>query len=142
MASKVNVQIRSGRSSDLPAIHRLQGIYEMSWSIDPDTCIVAVKSKELIGFAFTGFEAGIPYLRQIVIAPESQHSGVGRRLVQKLLKDFPGLHVVARGDAAGFYTRLGFIPIQWQEIPPALNEECQRCAELKSCMPVPLRSLM
>jgi N-acetylglutamate synthase-like GNAT family acetyltransferase len=135
-----NVQIRRWQSSDFAAIQRLQEIYEMSGSIDPDTCIVAEKSQELIGFANMGYKGKIPYLRQIVIAPESQHKGVGRRLGQNFMKDFPGLHVVARGYAKGFYQRLGFSPIEWQEIHPDMIEECQQCAELKSCMPVPMKS--
>ncbi|HSI52136.1 MAG TPA: GNAT family N-acetyltransferase [Ideonella sp.] len=67
---------------------------------------------EIVGFARAitdGLSNG--YLSMVAVAPVHRHQGLGRRLVQAVMGDEPGITWVLRAgrdEAAGFFARLGF----------------------------------
>lgn len=132
------VRMRPGCTQDLPALLELLSTYGMSGEITPAECLVAAGPEGLMGFARVEVADGLPFLRPIVVAPEYQHQGIGRRLVQHLLDQLPELRVVARGEAVGFYTRLGFEPTSWEAAPLRFRQECEVCPDSPTCRPVPM----
>lgn len=80
--------------------------------------VVAVDGDDaVIGFARTlSDEAFAVYIADILVLPEFQGQGIGRRLTQALLDHYPveRLHhqvLIAERGAEGFYTRLGMKPV-------------------------------
>jgi N-acetylglutamate synthase-like GNAT family acetyltransferase len=132
------VQLRKALPADLRQIHRLLVLNDMLGEVDAQDCVVAESMGELTGFARLELADGLPYIRPIVVAPDAQGQGVGRELVQYLLLSYPRLRVIARGDALGFYTRLGFQQIEWEQVYPVFVQECRDCPHLPSCSPQPL----
>jgi len=113
-------------------------IYDMVSEIEPHYCLVAEGIDGLEGFARTEEADGILYLRPVVVSPESQGQGIGSGLIKHLLGLFPSLTVVARGTAAGFYTKLGFQPIEWDEVYLPFRRECTTCPDFMKCEPIPM----
>ena len=132
------IQLRTATPADLPQIYQLLEINDMLGEVEVQDCVVADSMGELAGFARLEFADGSPYIRPIVVAPDGQGRGVGRELVQYLLLNFPSLRVIARGDALGFYTRLGFQQMDWEQVYPPFAQECRDCPHLHSCNPQPL----
>jgi amino-acid N-acetyltransferase len=132
------IQLRKAVPADLPQIYRLLELNDMQGEVEAQDCIVADYMGELAGFARLEIADDLPYIRPIVVAPDAQGKGVGRELVQYLLLSYPRLRVIARGDALGFYTRLGFQQMDWEQIYPAFAQECRDCPHLPSCNPQPL----
>jgi N-acetylglutamate synthase-like GNAT family acetyltransferase len=132
--------LRPGRPEDAPALQQLMAEADMYAEVDPLECLVADTPHGVIGFARVEFFEDVPYLRPVVVAPPYQGHGVGRRLVEGLLADYPGLCVVSRGKAAGFYQRLGFQALPWSAVAAEHQEECDLCPERSQCCPVGLHA--
>jgi N-acetylglutamate synthase-like GNAT family acetyltransferase len=133
-----SVQLRAAVPADLPLIYRLLELNDMLGEVEAQDCVVAEAKGEMAGFARLELADGAPYIRPIVVAPDGQGKGVGRELIQYLLLTFPKLRVIARGDALGFYTRLGFRQMDWDQVYPPFAQECRDCPHLPSCDPQPL----
>lgn len=138
MSDPDDYHVRWAIPADLPAITELMASYDMVGDITADECLVAVADRVLSGFARVELASGVPYLRPIVVAKDYHGRGVGRSLLQTLLNKFPALRLVARGDAAGFYARFGYVPCSWADVYPPYTSECQHCPDLASCQPVPM----
>ena len=132
--------LRPGRTKDAPALQQLMVEASMYAEVDPLECLVADTPHGVVGFARVEFFEDVPYLRPVVVAPSYQGHGVGRRLVEGLLADYPELCVVSRGEAAGFYQRLGFQELPWSVVAADHQEECNLCPERSQCCPVGLRA--
>lgn len=139
MSKSSALQFRKGRPGDLYAIRRLLRMMDMDDQINPCSCLVCEKDARLLGFARVEVVEGEPYIRPIVVDSPAQGSGVGRQLVQRLAQEWPHLRVVARGEMVGFYTRLGFKPMGWEEVYPPFVDECCNCPKLANCQPKPLK---
>jgi predicted N-acetyltransferase YhbS len=79
--------------------------------------VVAIEGGRVVGFARAmSDEAFAVYIADILVAPERQRQGIGRRLTQTILDHYP-MHtfhhqvLVAERGAEGFYRRLGMIPV-------------------------------
>ena len=135
-----SVELRSGRREDASVLQQLMAEAGMVAEVDAQDCLVADTLNGVAGFARVEFFAGVPYLRPVVVAPAFQGRGVGRRLLEALLADYPGLCVVSRGEAVGFYRRLGFKPLPWSAVAAEQQEECDLCPERSQCRPIGLRA--
>ena len=133
------LQLRRGCPADYPALMDLLVQNDMVGEISPDECWLAEDAEQILGFVRTEIFEGQAYVRPIVVASHCQGLGVGRSLMARLLIEHPELRVVARGHVAGFYRRLGFMPIAWAEVAPILQRECDLCPEAQVCNPIPMR---
>lgn len=132
------LHLRYGEEVDRPAIVHLLQWAGMNDEIDPRECLIAESHHEVLGFARVEVIQQKAFIRPIVVHPSAQGKGVGRYLVQHLLKLWPTLQVVSRGVAQDFYHRLGFSPIPWEEIPGELRQECEGCPQFLDCQPIPM----
>ena len=132
------VWIRLAQPEDLPDIYALMATFDMCGEFSAEGCIVAEIEGRLAGFARVETADGKPYLRPIVVARQDQGRGVGKALLVHILDQEPGLTVIARGSAVGFYSRAGFEIADWDEIHPPFRDECVVCPDLGICNPVPL----
>lgn len=79
--------------------------------------VVAVDGGRVIGFARAMSDMAFAvYIADILVAPDRQREGIGRRLVQAILDHFPmdTFHhqvLIAERGAEGFYRRVGMVPI-------------------------------
>jgi N-acetylglutamate synthase-like GNAT family acetyltransferase len=130
--------LRDGQEPDRPRIGELLAYYQMEADLDPVEFLVAEVDGLVVGAARLEWADGQVYLRPLVIAAGWHQRGIGRALVSQLLSKSTGLRVVARGNAAGFYERLGFERVNWEQVFPAFVGECQDCQYHQSCQPVPM----
>jgi aralkylamine N-acetyltransferase len=79
--------------------------------------VVAMEGGRIVGFARAmSDEAFAVYIADILVTPERQRQGIGRRLTQSILDRYP-MHtfhhqvLVAERGAEGFYRRLGMMPV-------------------------------
>ncbi|MFP5450693.1 MAG: GNAT family N-acetyltransferase [Thermoleophilia bacterium] len=79
--------------------------------------VVAMEGTRVVGFARAmSDEAFAVYIADILVAPDRQRQGIGRRLTESILDHYP-MHtfhhqvLVAERGAEGFYRRLGLIPV-------------------------------
>jgi N-acetylglutamate synthase-like GNAT family acetyltransferase len=132
------LNVRRGGESDLTALQRLLESHQMKTEVDPAEFWLAEVEGGLAGAARLEWEDGLAYLRPVAVDPEWQAQGIGRRLIQELAEGLPELNVVARGEAVGFYTRLGFMPAAWEQVPERYRQECADCPDSESCQPQPM----
>ncbi len=82
-----------------------------------DLALVAVDGDEVVGFARAMSDGAFAvYIADILVLPERQRQGIGRRLLQALLDHYPleVMHhqvLVAERGAEGFYRRHGLVPV-------------------------------
>ena len=79
--------------------------------------VVALEDTRVVGFARAmSDEAFAVYIADILVAPDRQRQGIGRQLVETILRRYP-MHtfhhqvLVAERGAEGFYRRLGMVPV-------------------------------
>ncbi len=104
----------------------------------PGEFLVALIDGALVGAARLEWKEQAAYLRQVSVAAAWQRQGAGRALVRALAGGLPQLSVVSRGASVGFYRRLGFVPLPWEQVPPDYREECAACPIYAECQPLPM----
>jgi N-acetylglutamate synthase-like GNAT family acetyltransferase len=132
------LKLRRGGESDLPTLQRLLRSHQMETEVDPGEFWLAEVEGSLAGAARLEWEDGLAYLRPIAVEPDWQAQGIGRVLVQEIATGLHQLNVVARGEAIGFYRRLGFAPVDWEQVPERYRQECTACPDLETCRPAPM----
>lgn len=103
---------------------------------------VAVDSSDaVVGFCRLQDDVnGIAYVNPIVTYSAWRGYGVGRALILDALEQAGELRLIARGASVGFYRRLGFEEMPWDEVDlEAAEEECDSCPYRADCGPVPMR---
>jgi len=135
------IQLRWGTPNDRSAIIALLKHEEMGEGIDPTECLIVEAKNGFLGFARVEVVEGEGYLRPIIVSPQGQGKGIGRILMSGLQQKWCKLLLVARGDAIGFYQKIGFETIDWQEIAEIIQKECLDCPKQGTCRPVPMRWL-
>lgn len=79
--------------------------------------VVALEGSRVVGFARAmSDEAFAVYIADILVAPDRQRQGIGRRLTEAIMRRYPlgTFHhqvLVAERGAEGFYRKLGLIPV-------------------------------
>lgn len=83
---------------------------------------------------------GIAYVNPIVTYGPWRGYGVGRALIEDAAARAGELRLIARGDSEGFYRKLGFIEMGWNEVDlEAASEDCDNCPYRAECGPVPMK---
>ena len=77
-------------------------------------------------------------VRPIVVAARYRGQGLGRHLLERVMPTDRRTTLVARGHAAGFYSRVGFSTTSWEFIPACQRDECGLCPERDACAPQPM----
>jgi N-acetylglutamate synthase-like GNAT family acetyltransferase len=131
-------QLRRGTPDDRLEITALLKHEEMGEGIEPSECLVAESNQGLLGFARVEEVEGAGYLRPIIISKQGQGKGIGRFLLEALQQKWDKLFLVARGEAIGFYQKLGFENADWQEVAEMIHQECLECPKKESCRPIPM----
>lgn len=116
--------LRRARDRDMRAIRKLvlsafldptQLRFQQFWVVECDLQIVACG--QLRDFS------GAQELGSLVVAPAWRGRGVGTYLTRHLIREASQpLYLECLGQKlARFYTRFGFVPVSWQELPQSLK---------------------
>ena len=75
-------------------------------------------------------------VRSVAVHPDLQRKGIGRLLVQDLIKDARALgaaHVFTFTLAPGFFSSLGFAAVDRDTLSPVVWAECSKCPKFYKC---------
>lgn len=136
--SAIKFLLRKGKESDRPAIQDLLVYYEMGADLPPTEFVVAEIDGQLVGAARLEWEDQAAYVRPILVHPAWRGKNIGMALIRMIAQNQPALHVVSRGRVAGFYRKLGFMPVPWNQVPERYRQECAACPDLEMCSPEPM----
>jgi N-acetylglutamate synthase-like GNAT family acetyltransferase len=131
--------LRKGNERDRTAVHDLLVSYEMAADLPPNEFIVAEIEGQIVGAARLEWEDQAAYVRPILVHSAWRGKNIGVALIRTIAQHQPALHVVARGSATGFYRKLGFMPMPWDQVPERYRQECETCPALETCRPEPMR---
>ena len=131
------LKMRNGIEEDRKALAELLSANSMEdKAFDPTEFLLAEKDGRLAGAARLERLGQDVYLRPIVVASWEKGQGIGRALVENLLNISPVIKAVARGEAVNFYRKLGFVSMDWNQVPETYQVECERCPDQLACQPV------
>lgn len=130
--------IREATDSDAGTIAKLAEDAGMGTLTPRGTSHVAVLEERIVGFIRIVEAEGRWYVNPIVVDRAARRGGIGRALMQRARALYGDLLFVARGHAIPFYEALGCEQVAWEHISPDLGEDCDSCADLAACSPVPM----
>ena len=81
---------------------------------------------------------GIAHVNPVVTYPTWRGYGVGRALMDEALERHGELRFVARGASVGFYEKLGYRAIPWEDVCLDVAEDCRICTLVDECKPQPM----
>ena len=136
--SAIKFLLRKGEELDRLAIHSLLASYEMEADLPPSDFMVVEINGQLAGAARLEWEDQGVYVRPILVNPAWRRRSIGTALIRALTQNLSVLHVVARGQAIGFYRKLGFQPMSWDQVPERYRDECETCPNSNTCHPEPM----
>lgn len=134
--------IRDARESDMALIDAYASAEGMDKIPGPERVRVAVNDDdEVVGFCRLQDDAtGIAYVNPIVTYSAWRGYGVGRELIADARSIAGELRLISRGTSEGFYRKLGFVEMGWDEVDlEAASEECDTCPYRAECGPVPMK---
>jgi N-acetylglutamate synthase-like GNAT family acetyltransferase len=130
--------IRKGEESDRTAIIDLLASHDMEADLPPNEFIVAEIDGLIMGAVRLEWQDQAAYVRPILVHPAWRGRSIGLALIRTIAQKQPALHVVSRGGACGFYSKLGFISMPWDQVPERYRQECETCPDLVTCCPEPM----
>ena len=128
--------IRQGDEKDRSALHDLLVSCDMEADLPPEEFIVVDIEGQIVGAARLEWENQSAYVRPILVHSSWRGMNIGLTLIRTLTEYQPIIHVVARGSAIGFYNKLGFVSMTWDQVPERYRQECETCPDLETCHPV------
>lgn len=134
--------LRDAREDDLPFIDWYASLEGMADMPGIERIRVAVnEADQPVGFCrLQNDENGIPYVNPVVTYAPWRGYGVGRALIEEAHARFGELRLIARGTSAGFYRKLGFVDMAWEDTDQAAaSEDCDGCPYRAECNPQPMR---
>ena len=134
--------IRDARQGDMAAINALSHDVGMDQIPGPERVRVAVSIRgDVIAFCRLQDDVnGIAYVNPIVTHGIWRGRGVGRALIEDARKIAGELRLISRGTSEGFYRKLGFVEMPWEDVDlEAAEEDCDNCPYRETCGPVPMR---
>lgn len=134
--------IRDARDADMGLVDAYAGEAGMDRIPGPARVRVAVNADdEVVGFCRLQDDVnGIAYVNPIVVYSAWRGYGVGRALIEDARAQAGELRLIARGTSEGFYRRLGFSEMPWEDVDlEAAEEDCDRCPYRAECGPVPMK---
>lgn len=132
--------VRQARTEeDAAALAELLAVDDMDCSAVPvEEFSVLVDRDEIVAALRLEDHGDTTMVRPIVVAARFRGQGVGRHLLERVMPADRRTTLVARGHAAGFYSRVGFSTTSWEHIPAPQRDECGRCPERDACAPQPM----
>lgn len=133
--------IRDARETDMDLINMYSTVEGMDKIPGIERVRVATNADdEVVGFCRLQDDInGIGYVNPIVVYEPWRGYGVGRALIEDAQALAGELRLVARGSSRGFYEKLGFEPLSWDEVDlKAASEDCDRCPVRETCEPIPM----
>ncbi|VBB08719.1 acyl-coa n-acyltransferase [Lucifera butyrica] len=132
---------------DVESIHKLVNTYaEQGLMLGRSRNILYETLRDMVVAENDGEIAGVAALhlvwdelveiRALAVAPEATQQGVGRRIVETLLKEAKELGaktVFALTYQPGFFKKLGFHEIPKEQLSPKVWKECINCAKFPNC---------
>lgn len=90
------------------------------------------------------------HLLVFAVKESARKHGIGRLLIEELIRQpwhycIDGSAVlerdhkvttVAKGESAGFYKKIGFVPCTFADLAQPFNKQCLECPEINDCNPV------
>lgn len=137
--------IRDARESDMALIDSYANAEGMDVIPGPDRVRVAVNADdEVVAFCRLQDDVnGIAYVNPIVTYSAWRGYGVGRALIEDAREIAGELRLISRGTSEGFYRKLGFVEMPWDEVDlEAASEDCDNCPYRATCGPVPMKLLL
>lgn len=147
LAASADFQLRSAGPSDAAAIHALVEAHLDEGHLLPRTrgevethatrFVVVTGGDRVVACAeLAPLSAGVAEVRSLVVAGEARSEGVGRQLVDELVRRarVQGFHTLcAFTHGPGYFVRLGFslVPHHWMR--EKIVADCQSCALFRRC---------
>lgn len=136
-AAPAHIRLRKAQERDESAIRTLMGVGGMGLAPDWQDAMVAVAENDApIGYLRVQQTALGPHVAPVAVFPYWQGQGIGRALMEDALERFGVLKLVARGEVADFYRKLGYREIPFDQISGDLEEDCEHCPDRASCQPI------
>ena len=130
-------RLRKAEPRDESAVRTLMRVGGMGIAPDWQEAMVAVADADHpIGYLRVQLTDKGPHVAPVAVFPYWQGHGVGRMLMEDALERFGMLKLVARGEVADFYRKLGYREIPLDEISGDLGEDCANCADRMTCQPI------
>lgn len=136
--------IRDCREADMPLVDAYAAAEGMDSIPGPENVRVAVDADDVVvGFCRLHADAnGIAYVNPIVTYAAWRGYGVGRELIADARARVGELRLISRGTSEGFYRKLGFVDMGWDEVDlEAASEDCDNCPYREDCGPIPMKLL-
>ncbi|MBI9045060.1 MAG: GNAT family N-acetyltransferase [Anaerolineaceae bacterium] len=134
-----NLFIRKAEHNDFAPICALMESHDMVGEFVVESCLIAEQLGEVVGFIRVEKINQLNYIRPIIVSPKYQGKGIGKVLLQNILKVDQEMIVISRGSAEGFYRKFGFEAMDWEDVHLPYVLECAKCPDLNNCVPIPLR---
>ena len=133
----VNISLRPAQPRDEQSVRTLMRVGGMGLALDWQDAMVAVTDADVpIGYLRVQRTDKGPHVAPVAVYPYWQGKGIGRLLMEDALERFGMLKLVARGEVADFYRKLGYREIPLDDISGDLGEDCAHCPDLATCQPV------
>lgn len=144
----MDLQIRPATEEDVPQIFRLLAFYALKQIVLPRTeadiryylanFTVCTVDGVLAGcMAVRDFGNQLYEVRSLVIKPEFQKRGIGRKLVagaiQRLKKSHDRFKLFALTYQSGFFTSAGFVKVEKTMFPEKIWSDCMLCPKHEHC---------
>lgn len=132
--------LRDATEADLPTLNAYNWQEGMDALPSADNIRVAVNGDgEIVGYLRLAFSPeGVAHVNPVVTYPTWRGYGVGRALMDEALARHGELRFVARGASVGFYERLGYEEIPWEDVCLDVAEDCRICTLVDECKPLPM----
>jgi len=145
--SPLDVQVAPARMVDVPDIVALVERFARRGEVLPRPpeevyqtlreWVVARQGDRLVGCAsLVILWADLAEIRSLVVLPDQQGKGVGRRLVTAVLHQATELEipqVFALTRKPGFFAKLGFHPVARETLPRKIWKDCIHCIKFVGC---------
>ena len=141
------MEIKQASLEDVPGIAALVDRFARSGEILPRRIediyqtvrewVVAEEDGQVVGCAsLVVLWADMAEVRSLVVVPEAQGQGVGRRLMAALLVQAAHMElpqVIALTRKPGFFVKLGFRTVPRESLPRKMWKDCVHCTKFVGC---------
>lgn len=98
---------------------------------------VAVENNEVIGISSLHIlDRDLAEVRSLAVDPNHSRKGIGKALVTEIMKDTKVLEIaklIALTYQIDFFTKLGFMQVNKNDLPQKMWKDCLNCSKLHSC---------
>lgn len=142
------VTVRRAVESDVPGIHKLLAVYAEKQIVLPRSeedisfylknFTVALLDGELVGcVAVRDFGNHLLEVRSLVVSPDHQKHGIGRKMVEECIRHLhrtrPEFRLFALTYQQKFFEKLGFHTVDRQLFPEKIWSDCAACPKRDCC---------